>query len=62
MKKQNVNNKLAFNKAAVTELNNKKLLQINGGTNTVNGIQNTLPIEDPNTGCTLITRYQAVEM
>jgi bacteriocin-like protein len=32
MKKQNVNNKLAFNKAAVTELNDNKLTQVNGGT------------------------------
>jgi bacteriocin-like protein len=33
MKKQNVNNKLIFNKAAVTELNDKELNDINGGTN-----------------------------
>jgi hypothetical protein len=32
MKKQNVNNRLAFNKAAVIELNNSQLTQINGGT------------------------------
>lgn len=32
MKKQNVNNKLAFNKAVVTELNEKQLVKINGGT------------------------------
>ncbi|MCL9807410.1 class I lanthipeptide [Flavobacterium amniphilum] len=31
MKKQNVNNKLAFNKAAVTELNENVLAEINGG-------------------------------
>jgi hypothetical protein len=31
MKKQNVNNKLAFNKAAVTELNDAMLLDVNGG-------------------------------
>lgn len=32
MKKQNTNNKLAFNKAAVSELNNIQLMEINGGT------------------------------
>ena len=32
MKKQNLNNKLAFNKAAFTELNNSQLKQVNGGT------------------------------
>ena len=31
MKKQNVNNKLAFNKAAVIELNDVQLYDINGG-------------------------------
>jgi len=31
MKKQNVNNKLAFNKVAVAELNNDQLADINGG-------------------------------
>ena len=31
MKKQNVNNKLAFNKAAVTELNTIDMNQVNGG-------------------------------
>jgi hypothetical protein len=31
MKKQNVINKLTFNKAAVTELNTTQLHQINGG-------------------------------
>jgi hypothetical protein len=31
MKKQNVNNKLAFNKAAVTELNDAMLVDVNGG-------------------------------
>ena len=31
MKKQNVNNKLAFNKAAVTELNENSLMDIKGG-------------------------------
>jgi hypothetical protein len=33
MKKQNVNNKLAFNKAAVTELNNNQLFEVKGGSN-----------------------------
>lgn len=32
MKKQNVNNKLAFNKAAVAELNNDLLAEVKGGT------------------------------
>ena len=31
MKTQNVNNKLAFNKAAVAELNENSLMNINGG-------------------------------
>jgi hypothetical protein len=31
MKKQNENNKLTFNKTAVTELNGNQLDQINGG-------------------------------
>jgi hypothetical protein len=31
MKKQNVNNKLAFNKAAVIELNDSLLTSVNGG-------------------------------
>jgi len=31
MKSQNKNNKLAFNKASVTELNNNELNSINGG-------------------------------
>ena len=31
MKKQNVNNKLAFTKAAVAELNENTLNQVNGG-------------------------------
>jgi hypothetical protein len=35
MKKQNVNNKLAFNKAAVTELSNSQLRSIMGGTGTL---------------------------
>ena len=37
MKKQNVNNKLAFNKAAVTELNENSLITINGGSTIVGG-------------------------
>lgn len=32
MKKQNANHKLAFNKVAVTELNENQLNDINGGT------------------------------
>jgi hypothetical protein len=32
MKKQNPNNKLAFNKVAVTELNERQLQDVNGGT------------------------------
>jgi len=32
MKKQNVNNMLAFNKVAVTELNERQLQDVNGGT------------------------------
>lgn len=32
MKKQNTINKLAFNKAAVTELNATQLVTVNGGT------------------------------
>jgi hypothetical protein len=32
MKKQNTNNKLAFNKAAVTELNENQMHTVNGGT------------------------------
>jgi lactobin A/cerein 7B family class IIb bacteriocin len=31
MKKQNLNNKLAFNKAAVVELNDNQLQNVNGG-------------------------------
>lgn len=37
MKKQNANNRLAFNKAAVTELNDNSLLEVNGGTTIVGG-------------------------
>jgi hypothetical protein len=35
MKTKNVNNKLAFNKAAVTELNNDQLQGVNGGSSGV---------------------------
>jgi bacteriocin-like protein len=31
MKKQNVNNKLAFNKKAIAELNDEQLQEVNGG-------------------------------
>jgi hypothetical protein len=34
MKKQNINNKLVFNKAAVAELNHSELLYVNGGSST----------------------------
>ncbi|WP_456312698.1 class I lanthipeptide [Pseudomonas shirazensis] len=32
MKKQNANNKLAFNKVAVAELNDKQMYNVDGGT------------------------------
>ena len=32
MKKQNVNNKLAFNKASVIELNDNQMNELDGGT------------------------------
>jgi lactobin A/cerein 7B family class IIb bacteriocin len=32
MKKQNVNNKLAFNKVAVIELNDNQMYDVDGGT------------------------------
>jgi hypothetical protein len=35
MKKQNVNNKLAFNKVAVTELNDNQMYDVNGGSNPI---------------------------
>ena len=35
MKKQNLNNKLAFNRATVIELNYVQLVNINGGTGTI---------------------------
>ncbi|MWB96553.1 hypothetical protein GON26_19485 [Flavobacterium sp. GA093] len=44
MKKQNPNNKLAFNKVAVTELNTQQLKNVNGG---VKGEELT----DPISGC-----------
>ena len=34
MRKQNPNNKLVFNKTAVTELNEKQLQEVNGGAGT----------------------------
>lgn len=37
MKKLNVNNRLAFNKSAVTELNDNSLMEINGGSTIVGG-------------------------
>lgn len=44
MKNENQNNKLAFNKAAVTELNDNLLIAINGGTSIIGG-------EETCTGC-----------
>ncbi|WP_343696359.1 class I lanthipeptide [Flavobacterium sp.] len=44
MKNQNPKNKLVFNKAAVTELNDNLLAVINGGTSIIGG-------EDTCTGC-----------
>ena len=35
MKKQNINNKLAFNKAAVIELNDAQMHNVDGGTSPV---------------------------
>jgi hypothetical protein len=35
MKKQNVNNKLAFNKVAVTELNDNQMHDVDGGSSPV---------------------------
>lgn len=35
MKKQNLNNKLTFNKVAIAELNDDQLNDINGGTNEI---------------------------
>lgn len=48
MKKQNANNKLAFNKAAVTELNDNALLAVNGGTTIVGG-------DETCTGCCCVS-------
>ncbi|WP_395059224.1 class I lanthipeptide [Flavobacterium sp.] len=47
MKKQNAMNKLAFTKAAVTELNGTQLSQINGGT----GITGQDTDTNPCSGC-----------
>jgi bacteriocin-like protein len=52
MKKQNVKNKLAFTKAAVTELNTNDLAQINGGTTIVGG--------DTCTGCCCVKTLQTI--
>jgi len=41
MKSQNKSNRLAFNKAAVTELNNNVLNGIKGGQNTTETVQTT---------------------
>lgn len=38
MKKQNATNKLAFNKASVTELNDNSLMTVNGGSSETIGI------------------------
>ena len=38
MKKQNATNKLAFNKASVTELNDNSLMTVNGGSSATVGI------------------------
>ena len=38
MKGQNTNNRLAFNKAAVAELNNSQLADINGGASIIDAI------------------------
>jgi hypothetical protein len=46
MKKQNAMNKLAFTKAAVTELNGSQLAEINGGTSIDGG-----DTQDTCTGC-----------
>ena len=46
MKKQNGMNKLAFNKAAITELNVSQLAEINGGTSIDGG-----DTQDTCTGC-----------
>ncbi|MBP1221920.1 class I lanthipeptide [Flavobacterium sp. 1355] len=35
MKKQNLTNKLSFNKVAVTELNDNQLKEVNGGAGTI---------------------------
>ncbi|WP_427871646.1 class I lanthipeptide [Flavobacterium sp. MMS24-S5] len=53
MKKQNSNNKLAFNKVAVTELNENQLNEINGGTSIDGG-------GDTCTGCCCVQTLLAV--
>ena len=55
MKKQNVNNKLAFNKAAVTELNDMALRTINGGA-AIEGLGSTIiGGGDTCTGCCCVS-------
>ncbi|MWB96548.1 hypothetical protein GON26_19460 [Flavobacterium sp. GA093] len=44
MKKQNPGNKLAFNKAAVTELNDSQIQEINGGIDSIRSIPITIYI------------------
>ncbi|WP_343696360.1 class I lanthipeptide [Flavobacterium sp.] len=41
MKNQNPKNKLAFNKASVTELNNNQLETVNGGTSSATTVGTT---------------------
>lgn len=53
MKKQN-QNKLAFNKAAVTELNGQQLKNVNGGTKGIDGDTN------PNSGCVCDPLYTKI--
>jgi lactobin A/cerein 7B family class IIb bacteriocin len=43
MKKQNVNNKLAFNKAVVAELNDSQLYDVNGGATPATIIASSAP-------------------
>lgn len=44
MKKQNLENKLVFNKTAVAELNEKQLKEVNGGGSKVSFILPTIVI------------------
>lgn len=44
MKKQNPTNKLAFNKAAVTELNENQLHEVNGGASVTTIVYQTIAI------------------